>query len=207
MNAPTAPASSAQTDEIRRLLHERIRAMSQEIALSRNQDLPRAGDGDYLYILLEGILRIWLLDPLGNDITDSFIWKPWQVVSTVPHMTADDIAETVTALSNARLLRIPVEEIRALCASDEDFARIYLEHMRGMYRTLWEHKTILMTLDASARYQWFLERYPGMISAVRHKHIASFLGMTPVSLSRIRGYLKRGEDGEREDANDADPDA
>ena len=40
------------------------------------------------------------------------------------------------------------------------------------------------------RYQWFLKKYPGLIDEVSNKHIASFLGMTPVTLSRLRQKLK-----------------
>ena len=45
------------------------------------------------------------------------------------------------------------------------------------------------------RYQWFLLRYPELADVVSIKHIASFLCMSPVSLSRLRGQLrKRGEE-------------
>lgn len=36
------------------------------------------------------------------------------------------------------------------------------------------------------RYLWFLEEYPGMIDRVQHYILASFLGMSPVTLSRTR---------------------
>lgn len=40
--------------------------------------------------------------------------------------------------------------------------------------------------SASERYRWFLSNYPGLIDRVPHRHIASFLNMTPVTLSRLR---------------------
>ena len=43
------------------------------------------------------------------------------------------------------------------------------------------------------RYQWFLENYPGLIHTLNNKHIASFLGMTPVTLSRLRHQLRKTE--------------
>ena len=46
---------------------------------------------------------------------------------------------------------------------------------------------------AMQRYQWFLEAYPGFIDKVSNKHIASFLGMTPVTLSRLRRVLREKE--------------
>ena len=46
------------------------------------------------------------------------------------------------------------------------------------------------------RYQWFLARYPGLISTVNNKHIASFLGMTPVTLSRLRRQVREQGGGQ-----------
>lgn len=51
------------------------------------------------------------------------------------------------------------------------------------------------------RYQWFLRRYPELADVVSIKHIASFLCMSPVSLSRLRGaaaQARRGASGQAE---------
>lgn len=55
-------------------------------------------------------------------------------------------------------------------------------------------KQVLAQCTALQRYQWFLEEYPGIIDQVNNKYIASFLGMTPVSLSRLRRELRGRQD-------------
>ena len=55
------------------------------------------------------------------------------------------------------------------------------------------NRHILSSYSAMQRYQWFLEEYPGIIHRVSHKYIASFLGMTPVTLSRLRKTLREEE--------------
>ena len=40
--------------------------------------------------------------------------------------------------------------------------------------------------DATERFKWFCKEYPGMIDMVNNRYIASFLGITPVTLSRLR---------------------
>ena len=42
--------------------------------------------------------------------------------------------------------------------------------------------------NAQERYEWFLKKYPGVIDLISHKYIASFLGMNPVTLSRLRKF-------------------
>ena len=40
--------------------------------------------------------------------------------------------------------------------------------------------------DATERFEWFCKEYPGMVDMVNNRYIASFLGITPVTLSRLR---------------------
>jgi len=59
---------------------------------------------------------------------------------------------------------------------------------RGLqYKTMRERQ--LLTTSAEARYRSFLELYPGLENEIPHYHIASYLGITPVQLSRIRTAL------------------
>ena len=53
----------------------------------------------------------------------------------------------------------------------------------------WEIKTVLYQYTATQKYQWFLQAYPELICHVSGRHIASFLGMTPVTLSRLKRTL------------------
>lgn len=46
-------------------------------------------------------------------------------------------------------------------------------------------------LPAKQRFQWFLEEYPGLIFDVNNRHIASFLSMTPETLSRMKSALRK----------------
>ena len=56
--------------------------------------------------------------------------------------------------------------------------------------------------SAMVRYHWFMKTYPGLVDHVRDKYVASFLGMTPVTLSRLRRKLREGGD-EGEQGDDA----
>jgi len=54
----------------------------------------------------------------------------------------------------------------------------------------WRMKQVLHQYTALQRYQWFLETYPGLVDRVSNKNIASFLGMSPVTLSRLRRTMR-----------------
>ena len=66
-----------------------------------------------------------------------------------------------------------------------DVARIYNKMLSISLKKVIEHNRILSDYEVQERYQWFLETYPGLFELVRKKDVASFLGMTPESLSRV----------------------
>lgn len=49
-------------------------------------------------------------------------------------------------------------------------------------------------LNAKERYNWFLREYKDLIDRVSHRHVASFLNMTPVTLSRLRKEFREQEE-------------
>lgn len=114
---------------------------------------------DWIPFLVSGVIRGYLTDEKGRDITDCFLYRPGEAVQS---------AELQQLYSSYLLEKLKLER---------------------------ELKLLLGISSAMERYQWFLRRYPELADVVSIKHIASFLCMSPVSLSRLRGQLrKRGEE-------------
>ena len=72
----------------------------------------------------------------------------------------------------------------------EEAMALYNQMLIAALKAHWELKRVLNSYTAAERYQWFLDKYPGLIDKVSNKYIASFLGMTPVTLSRLRRMLR-----------------
>ena len=137
------------------------------------------------FFLLKGVVRGFFLDREGKDITDclfsdfgSAIW---------PSMSLNDAARiNLEAISDCIVLKLSVTDIQRLMPQFPEMMMIYnrlLEHSLFYH---WELKTMMYQCTAQERYEWFLKKYPGIIDQISHKYIASFLGMNPVTLSRLR---------------------
>ena len=144
-----------------------------------------------LYFLLKGLLRGFLLDATGREVTDCFVYA-----HGTPVVSSIDLGEPsliyIEALEDSKLISIPFSVVLPLIEHSLESITLYNRLLSHSLKMHWENKTALVQYTAAERYQWFLENYPGLIERVNHKYIASFLGITPVSLSRIRRIAREG---------------
>lgn len=142
-----------------------------------------------LPILADGILRGFLLDRDGQDITDCFIYHRGDAV-----MGCNQLGEpsriNIEAVRPSRCLLLPVSAVKRMLDDVPVLMRLQNRLLTEALERHWEEKMLMHQCSAMERYQWFLSRYPGLISLVSNKHIASFLGMTPVTLSRLRRQVR-----------------
>ncbi|MBQ4577794.1 MAG: Crp/Fnr family transcriptional regulator [Clostridia bacterium] len=143
---------------------------------------------EVLYFLLDGILRGYVVDENGQDITDCFICSTGDPVIGCGGFGAPS-AVHIEAISPCQLLALPVCDLLALMERPE-MMRLYCAQLEQALQRHWTLKMLLYRCDAMERYRWFLEKYPRLEHHVNGKHVASFLGMTPVTLSRLRRKLK-----------------
>lgn len=170
----------------------RILAANSKIRLLKKGDiLQHIGSASTeLYFLSKGLLRGFLLDAKGRDVTDCFAY-----IRGTPVVSCTDLGEPslicIEALEDSELIAIPFGIVLPLLSRNLYLISLYNRLLRDSLKMHWENKMVLVQYTAAERYQWFLENYPGLIERVNHRYIASFLGMTPVSLSRIRKIIRQ----------------
>lgn len=160
--------------------------------VSRKSTLLHAGcNPDYLFFLIEGVVRGFFLDREGKDITDCLFADFGAAIW--PSMGIDDAARiNLEAVSDCTVLCLPVKTIQRLMFQFTEIMVVYnrlLEHSLAYH---WELKIMMYQCTAQERYAWFLQKYPGIIDQISHRYIASFLGMNPVTLSRLRRQCRDG---------------
>ena len=139
-------------------------------------------------VLVKGVLRGYIVDENGRDITDCFIFRRGDVImGTGDFLTPSPVhIETTT---ECQVLMVPLAELLQLLDQPELLVIYNQQLMRALERH-WQVKMMLYQSDAMTRYQWFRKQYPDLENKITGKHLASFMGMTPVTLSRLRRRLR-----------------
>lgn len=164
--------------------------MSELVHLKKGALLIKQGDKqeDFLF-LIDGIFRGFYLDVNGREITDCIGFK-----SGTPGMSAfinNAISPiSIEALAESDFVKISGKELVPLIEQNTLLLKIYNDILQTAMQIHWELKIIVSQRPVVERYQWFLEKHPGLIDKISHKYIASYLGMTPVTFSRMRRSVR-----------------
>ena len=144
-----------------------------------------------VYFLETGIARGYFLDVNGKDVTDCFGFQCGTAAVSFGQLELNVPSPmTIEMLENGIFFCIPVSVVIRLTKYYEEAMMLYNQLLITAMKEQWELKRVLNSYTAVQRYQWFLEKYPGLIGKVTNKYIASFLGITPVTLSRLRKTIR-----------------
>lgn len=138
-----------------------------------------------LYFLKKGVVRAFATQE-AEDITFWFGKEGETVLSMKSYVDNQKSYESIELLENCELYEMNIEQLRALFNTDI--------HIANWGRKLAEKELIKLEKriisrelqSAKQRYDELLSTQPSLLQRVQLKYIASYLGITPVSLSRIR---------------------
>ncbi|WP_420572774.1 Crp/Fnr family transcriptional regulator [Kordia sp.] len=175
-----APLFSNEEIEFIEARYEKVTFVKGDIILQANEKV------DYQFFVADGCLRTYLIAPSGKEHTIQFAIKDWWISDYIGYFTntkATLYIECIAAATLYKISRDSVEEIFDKIPKTERFIRRKLERSFVSFQ-----KRILANLSQTAkeRYLSFTHDYPNIEQYVKNYHIASYLGITTESLSRIR---------------------
>jgi CRP-like cAMP-binding protein len=155
--------------------------------LRRKQYLVQAGDlCRYECFINKGCLRQYYLDEKGNEHVLYFAIEDYWISDMFGLVTGEPALTNIEAQEDCELLLIErkaYEQLFIKIPKMERFFKIILQRsLVSQQRRMIEN----MSLQADERYRRFAERHPVLEQRLPQKQIASYLGITPESLSRIR---------------------
>lgn len=143
----------------------------------------------YFYFIAKGSARVYVVDDEGNEVSYILFLERDYLLSFDGYLHQKPSYEYIELLEDSVLYRIDTEELKHLYNTDlelANFGRILAD--KFAYYT--EQRFIdRLSLSATARYLKLIDTYPEIIQRIPLKYIASYLGITQVSLSRIRAKI------------------
>jgi CRP-like cAMP-binding protein len=162
-------------------------ALQVERKLEKGEYLLRAGDiSKYLAFVLKGCLRLYSIDAKGREHILQFAPEDWWVGDIESFSKNKSSLYFIDAMEDSEVLLIDHPSQERLFREIPAAALFFQELMQN--RQAATQKRIIFSMSASAedRYVDFLKTYPHFAQRVPQHMIASYLGITPESLSRIR---------------------
>ena len=169
---------------------EKVIAFSRFKVFSKGEIIAREGDRvSVAGIVLSGVVRSYYVDKDGNDITQWFSAEGnWCADSGM--LGFDEMKANWEAIEDATVMIFDVKQMKELIMSDEQLKNLWIEVLEsGMRYKVYRENGFLIE-NATERYLAFRKRYPGLSERVPLRFIATYLGITPESLSRIRSAMK-----------------
>ena len=150
-----------------------------EIKIKKGEVLQRAGENNTkIYLVKSGLLRSYVIDEKGKEHIFLFASENW--------IMTDSIARN----KPCKLFIDAIEdsEVYILGKGNED--KIELQKILNRLETLQNRIIMMMSSTSLERYEHFIKTYPKIIQRVPQRMIASYLGITPEALSKIKGRKK-----------------
>lgn len=192
----------AAFDVLRRYLEDRAEFTEAELALVKSVFVPRtmrAGEflqraGDvtrYTAFVASGCLRSYVIDAKGKEHIVTFAPETWWIGDNKSALSGTPSTMFIEAIEDSELLLLDVPSHETLIERVPGYADAF---RRGVVKhAAAKDQRIVSSLTASAeeRYLDFVKTYPSIASRVPQWMVASYLELTPETISRVRKNLSR----------------
>lgn len=149
--------------------------------LHRQGDICRYG-----FYICRGCAKTFFINNKGDENTRYISFENGFVSAFSSFISQTPSIENVQLLEDSELLKINRSDFFRLTNSNSTFAKLYLHSLeQAQVFSTWRIETMI-SMTASERYEDILNRMPELVLRLSNKQVASFLGITQESLSRLK---------------------
>jgi CRP-like cAMP-binding protein len=164
-----------------------------ERRFEKNEYLVRAGEiSDSFYFIVKGLVRFFYSTEEGKEFNKNFIMENGFAGSFHSLVLGGACGYFIQALEKTNTIALPNRLLRELYERHPCWERLGRRNAENLalLKEAREKEFLLDSLET--RYRRFLVEFPGLEDRISQYHIASFLGVTDVALSRIRRKINPG---------------
>ena len=165
-----------------------IAEISDIITIKKNKDLQTIGHTcKTIYFITKGVARIYYFKD-GIDITEQFFFENNIIARIESLFTGKPSRKAIQILEDAEIIAINSTQLFKLYDTFPEIERLFRKIFESAYVETVNRIEGIQFHSAEERYNALLNEAPNLLMRVPLKHVASYLGITQVSLSRIRGH-------------------
>ena len=160
--------------------------------LRRKQYLLQEGDVcKYIAFVEKGVLRSYSINEKGGEHILQFALEGWLISDLYSFLTGEPAMYTIDATEDAELVLISQQAHDALLKKMPKYETYTRLQVTGAYLAMQRRLTSIISLPLEERYTYVTALYPDILQRVPQHMIASYMGLTPETLSRVRKRLSQ----------------
>lgn len=171
----------------------RVMQLAEEVSFGRGQELLRAGEHwRHLWVVKAGVVRLFYLGESGQEFTKNFFLEGqvlWPLTDTLRNEPSNFF---VAALEDVVVYAWPMEELEALVGQEPAWQEFRCRALQLLLDEKMWRERLLLFMSAEDRYSCLQAQRPSWCARLPLRHQASWIGVTDVTLSRVRRRMGVG---------------
>ncbi len=164
----------------------------EKLVLKKKDVLLKTGNTvRHQYYISSGCLRTYFVDNSGKEHTVQFAIKDWWISDYTAFFTTSKAVMTIDCIQDASVYKVSKMDMESLYIEIPQVETFFRKKMEFAFASF--QKRIIGNLSQSTKdkYTSFINTYPNIEQSVKNYHIASYLGVTTETLSRIRKEISQ----------------
>jgi CRP-like cAMP-binding protein len=178
-------------------LKEKVDFSNNEIGIIKEELTPKKirkrqyllQEGDvckFISFVERGTMRSYTVDEKGAEHIMQFALEGWMIADLYSFLTAEPATYNIDALEDCELVLISKASHEKLLASMWNYEKYIRLQLTNAYIAMQKRITSIISFTLDERYAYFNALYPDIVQRVPQHMIASYMGLTAETLSRVR---------------------
>ena len=139
-----------------------------------------------VYMLVSGAIRCYICTESGKEFNKSFYLPTSFVGSLTALLKTKPSMLVFETISDCKIYEVDYYKLMQLCDNDPKLKSLYTNILEVLYVEYEKRLVEMISMDATSRYLELRRKNPNIDELISQYHIASYLGVTAVQLSRIK---------------------
>ena len=147
----------------------------------------RMGAFDYsIYFVFSGLVRAYYYSEQGNELTP-FFWNEYLITASWETIYSQQASSlNFEAIEATSVAVIDFKKLKQLIDQHANLQKAYIIMMESILTNTLIHTQSFIHEKPESRYEQFKKDFPELMDRISQKHMASYLGITPISFSRMK---------------------